>query len=233
MQGGLVKLVKWGCFSDRLSARTEGRGGSAKCRQLQTEGGGRGGQKSLKMCGHLLWMVPLHTPLLRSEGPLVLWNFEQINSIIKDDNWCQSWLDFSDLNPNFDDIIQTDLISPIYFIHEKLLVTNLQVYRAKIYYKLVKSLNFQTRAISFLSYISGLHLSSRVCIWTEMKSLAHEISSFCKSVLNISLIKAQKANLSMYQWCTSPWRKHVLFLWLEGATINWVASSYKFNISPM
>ena len=33
----------------------EGEGGSAKCRQLQTEGGGH--QKSLKMCRHPLWMA--------------------------------------------------------------------------------------------------------------------------------------------------------------------------------
>ena len=32
-------------------------GGSTKYRQLQT-GGGVGGQKSLKMCGHPLWMAP-------------------------------------------------------------------------------------------------------------------------------------------------------------------------------
>ena len=34
-------------------------GGSAKCRQLQTGGGIWGGQKSLKMCGHPLWMAPI------------------------------------------------------------------------------------------------------------------------------------------------------------------------------
>ena len=55
-------------------------------------------------------------PLLRPEGSPMSWNFQQIYPIIKDDNWCQSWLDFSDLNPNSDDIIYTDLMSPIYFI---------------------------------------------------------------------------------------------------------------------
>ena len=43
-------------FSDRVSARTGGEGGSAKCRLLQTGGGGD--QKSLKMCRYPLWMAP-------------------------------------------------------------------------------------------------------------------------------------------------------------------------------
>ena len=30
--------------------------------------------------------------------------------VIKDDKWCQSWLHFSDLNPNFDGIVETDLM---------------------------------------------------------------------------------------------------------------------------
>ena len=42
-------------FSDRLSAWTGGEGAQPNtdsCRQ------GEGGQKSLKMCGHPLWMAP-------------------------------------------------------------------------------------------------------------------------------------------------------------------------------
>ena len=43
-------------FSDRVSARTRGRGVS----QMQTaaDRGKEGGQKSLKMCEHPLWMAP-------------------------------------------------------------------------------------------------------------------------------------------------------------------------------
>ena len=63
------------------------------------------------------------------------WNFQKIHPVIKDDNWCQSWLHFPDLNPNFDDIIEIDLMSPIYFsFHEDLLVTNLYVYQLQIDY---------------------------------------------------------------------------------------------------
>ena len=49
------------------------------------------------------WVHPLlhnlHTPLLKFEDPLMSWNVQQIYPVIKDDNWCQSWLDFLDLNP--------------------------------------------------------------------------------------------------------------------------------------
>ena len=58
------KEMKGGVFNECLLMNIfptgcphgQGGRGSAKCRQLQT--GGRGGQKSLKMCGHPLWMAP-------------------------------------------------------------------------------------------------------------------------------------------------------------------------------
>ena len=59
-----------------------------------------------------------------------------------------------------------------------------------------------------------------------MKSLAHKILFFRKSVLNICLIKAQKASLFMEKFMKEP----VLFLWLEGATFHWVVVGCKFNI---
>ena len=63
-----------------------------------------------------------------------------------------------------------------------------------------------------------------------MKYLAHEISSFCKSVLNICLIKAQKENLSVHVVMVHQSIKEpVLLLWLEGATFHWLASGHKFN----
>ena len=64
MKGGvfdeclLMNIFPTGC----PHGQREG-GESAKCRQLQIGGGGAGGggggcQKSLKMCGHPLWMAP-------------------------------------------------------------------------------------------------------------------------------------------------------------------------------
>ena len=59
------KEIKGGVFNKSLLTNIlqtrcphgqKGRG-SAKCRQLET-GGGEGGQKSLKMCGHSLWTAP-------------------------------------------------------------------------------------------------------------------------------------------------------------------------------
>ena len=45
-------------FSERLSTR-KGWGGGRRVSQMQTAADkGEGGQKSLKMCGHPLWMVP-------------------------------------------------------------------------------------------------------------------------------------------------------------------------------
>ena len=46
----------------------------------------------------------LHTLSLRSEDSIISWNFQQIYTVIKDGNWCQSLLNFPDLNPSFDDI---------------------------------------------------------------------------------------------------------------------------------
>ena len=58
------KEMKGGVFNECLLMNIfsttcpygQGGGGSGKCKQQQTRGGG--GQKSLKMCGHPLWMVP-------------------------------------------------------------------------------------------------------------------------------------------------------------------------------
>ena len=47
-----------------VSARTEARGGQLnvdRCRQVE-----RGSQKSLKMCGHPLWMAPMHETKARN-----------------------------------------------------------------------------------------------------------------------------------------------------------------------
>ena len=58
-------------FSNRVSARTGEQGGhpnADRCRQ----GMGEGGQKSLKMCGHPLWMAPYHKMLME------LKNFKKI-----------------------------------------------------------------------------------------------------------------------------------------------------------
>ena len=38
-------------------------------------------------------------------------NFYQILSVIKDDNWFQPFLGFSDLKPHFDDIMLADFLS--------------------------------------------------------------------------------------------------------------------------
>ena len=38
------------------------------------------------------------TSLLRSEGPPILKNFQQIHPVIQDDNWSQLWLPFNNLN---------------------------------------------------------------------------------------------------------------------------------------
>ena len=43
--------------------------------------------------------------------------------VIKDDKWCQSWLLFSDLNPNFDGIVETDLMYH-YLLHSLLGLTS-------------------------------------------------------------------------------------------------------------
>ena len=42
----------------------------------------------------LLHNFCLHTSLLTPEGPTISWNLQQIRSVIKDDNWSQSWLLF-------------------------------------------------------------------------------------------------------------------------------------------
>lgn len=46
----------------------------------------------------------------RVEGnsSLMWWNFHQITPVNQTDNWCQSFLDFSDLNPNSDDTMETE-----------------------------------------------------------------------------------------------------------------------------
>ena len=49
---------------------------------------------------------------------------------------------------------------------------------------------FSNQSYYLFVSIFWLYLKARV-------SLAHEILSFCKSILNLYLIKAQKANLSM------------------------------------
>ena len=67
-------------------------------------------------------------------------NFQQIHPVITNDNWCQSWSYFPELNPNSDYIIETDLMSPIFyclltsFSHKDVPVKNLQVYKVHFYY---------------------------------------------------------------------------------------------------
>ena len=53
-----MNVYWWIFFRPAVRTDSEGGGGSAKCRQLQT-GGGWGDKKSLKMCGHPLWMAPI------------------------------------------------------------------------------------------------------------------------------------------------------------------------------
>ena len=62
-------------------------------------------QQNFSVQVFLLHNLCLHTPLLRSEGLPMSWNFQQTHPVIKYDNWCQSSLDFPDLNPNSDDIM--------------------------------------------------------------------------------------------------------------------------------
>ena len=127
----------------------------------------------------MLHALCLHAPSLRSEGPPLSWNFQQIYPVIKNDNYCQAWFRFPELNHNFDDLILIS-IKPNF---------------DDINWFNVSYLPHSSRGLTSYVQISGLYLRARVCIWREMKSLAHEILSFCKSVLNICLIKAQKANL--------------------------------------
>ena len=73
MKGGvfneclLMNIFPTGC------PHGQGRRGSAKCRQLQT-GEGDGGQKSLKMYRHPLWMAPTLTDLLKLRKQRVVLN---------------------------------------------------------------------------------------------------------------------------------------------------------------
>ena len=75
-----------------------------------------------------------------------------------------------------------------------------------------------------------MHFRATDCIWTEMKSLTHEILSFYKSLSNICLIKGQKATSTCNNSAPVHQKKSALLLWLEGATIHWVASVFNFNI---
>ena len=58
-----------------------------------------------------------------------------------------------------------------------------------------------------------------------MNSLAQEILSFCKSVLNKFVIKVQKTNVSMslYKNGVPVQKKIRIILRLEGVTFYWVA----------
>ena len=53
--------------------------------------------RKLFLCKSSCFITCAFIPL-RSDGPPMSWNFYQIHYVIKDDNWCQSCLDFPDLS---------------------------------------------------------------------------------------------------------------------------------------
>ena len=104
------------------------------------------------------------TTILRTPMSWIFNAAINFHPVFKDDNWCQSWLEFPDLNSDFDNITQRDLMLPIYFIFLLGLTIYIEIYKITRYKFIIYIYIYRLKVLIFKSELFLFHPKFLNCI---------------------------------------------------------------------